>query len=133
MRPIERDLPQKPRAAAASGQLAALRTQLARREAALRTLYLDRADGTVTPEQFAALGASFQAEADTLRAHLAALEAQAAQAHDAPPARTAQHIRELLSPGRFFRPLATLLIDRIEIDERDPLQDTQAVRIFWKF
>ena len=127
-----RDLPQKPRAAAASGQLAALRTQLARREAALRTLYLDRADGTVTPEQFAALGASFQAEADTLRAHLAALEAQAAQAHDAPPACTAQHIRELLSPGRFFRPLATLLIDRIEIDERDPLQDTQAVRIVWQ-
>ena len=99
----------------------------------MRTLYLDRADVTVTPEQFAALGVSFQAEADTLRAHLAALEAQAAQAHDAPPACTAQHIRELLSPGRFFRPLATLLIDRIEIDERDPLQDTQAVRIFWKF
>ncbi|MCR2024930.1 recombinase family protein [Anaerotruncus colihominis] len=114
-------------------QAAALRAQLARREAALRALYLDRTDGTITPEQFSALSASFQAESDTLRGRLAALETQAVQAPDIPPVCMAQQIQDLLSPARFFRPLAALLIDRIEIDERDPQQATQAIRIFWKF
>lgn len=128
-----RFFPEKPCEAAGGRQAAVLRAQLARREAALRALYLDRADGTITPEQFAAFDASFQAEADALRTRLEALEARGVKTADSTLERLAQRVQALLSPAQFPRALAVLLIDRIEIDECDPQQNTRAIRIHWKF
>lgn len=113
---------------AAQREEAALRAELARREAALRALYLDRADGTLAREQFAELSAAFTRERAELCARLEALRA-ANTAHT--PGKEAQRrALELLELTPLPRALVLGLVSRIEVGESK--DGVQHVRIRWK-
>ena len=108
----------------------ALSARLAKTSQALKTLYLDRVEGLVGPEQFRALNQSFLDEQAGLEERLARLEA--------PPcpesrADASDRAGELLKLEQLPRELAALLIEKVEVGERNRETGEQQVRITWKF
>ena len=108
----------------------ALSARLAKNRQAVRALYLDKVEGLVSREQFLELNQSFLAEQAKLEERLARL--------DAPPcpeksADIAGRMEALLKLEQLPRALAALLIERVEIGERNPETGEQAVQITWKF
>lgn len=103
---------------------ARLRAEIARRENAAKALYLDKADGVISPEQFVELNRAYLAEKSALEKQLAALETQreATPEGPAPPAL-----------DKLTRPLAALMVKRVEIGERNRETCRQPVRITWNF
>lgn len=117
------------RRAALERERDALALQLERREGALREIYLDKASGVLTAEQFAALNRDFLAQRARLAGRLAELEeALAAESRAEVPKR----IEALLELPILPRALAVRVIRRVEVGERDPGTGEQAVRIVWK-
>lgn len=111
-----------------------LRTQLEKRNRALKSLYLDRASGLISEEQFAELNQGFLAEKDRLEGRLEQADRELARWE--PPSGQAalmERARELLRLDSIPRELVAALIERIEIGERDPETGRQEVRITWRF
>ena len=115
---------------AADRERKALSARLAKTRQAVRSLYLDRAEGLLSREQFSQLNQSFLAEQAGLEERLARLETVSCPEHATDLPRRAQ---DLLKLEQLPRALAALLIERVEIGERNPETGEQAVRITWKF
>ena len=108
----------------------ALAARLARNRQALKALYLDKVEGLLSREQFCALNQSFLAEQAELEERLARLEAAPCPEGGGD---MAGRMEELLRLEQLPRALAALLIEAVEIGERNPETGEQAVRITWKF
>lgn len=126
--------PRAGRRAALERERSGLAAQLARHDAALRALYLDRASGAIGRDQFAALNQAFLQERDRLSARLAQLDRELEQT-DGPPtgAEWREQVRRRLELETLPRELAVLLIEKIEVGEKDPDTGRQAVRVTWRF
>lgn len=112
----------------------ALDAQLERRNAALRSLYLDKVSGVLGEEQFSELNQEFLTEKNRFEQRKRQL---AEELKHCPPSSSkeqyAESIQKLLQLDSLPRELAILLIDHIEIGERNPVTAEQAVKICWKF
>lgn len=122
------------RAESLSRQRGALSARLERDGRALNTLYLDRASGLLSQEQFSQLNQSFLQEKSRLERQLAQLDGELEQLEHTPsPAQRLDRARELLRLDPLPRQLAAALIQKIEIGQRDPSSGRQEVRIHWRF
>ncbi len=110
-----------------------LAAQLAKGDAALKSLYLDKVAGVVTTEQFCTLNQSFLEEKSCLEGRLAGLDRELDEMVK-PESReeTLARVRELLKLDPLPRELVTLLVERIEVGERDRETGRQEVKITWK-
>lgn len=120
------------RQAALQKELRALEGQLARREAALGALYLDKASGLLGEEEFRALRQTFRTEREALLRRRDALRQELERPEPAGEEMAAR-ARALLCADPVPRALFVLAVEKIEVGERDPETGRQAVRIDWKF
>ena len=90
--------------------------------------------GLLTEEQFLGMNRSFLQEKARLEARLGQIEREL-ERHTSPREQETMtdRARELLRLDTLPRELATALIGRIEIGERDPSTGEQVVGIHWKF
>lgn len=108
--------------------------QLEKRREALKSLYLDKVSGVLSESQFIELNQSFLAEKNRLKRRLAELSEELAEhSKSCRQVDLLAEARELLRLETIPRELAVMLIDRIEIGERDPATGRQEVRISWNF
>lgn len=115
-------------------EIAALEAQISRRSKALQSLYLDKADGSIDIQQYHELNASLLEERNTLQAqlrqakerlqNLAEIQSQTETAFD--------RAQVILYQEGLTHELAVLLIDRVEVSEKDPVTKQQAITICWK-
>lgn len=105
-----------------------LSARLAKCRQALKALYLDRVEGLVTTEQFRALNQSFLAEQERLEVRLAETPLPSERRADA-----AAQSGALLKLDQLPRELAVLLIEKVEVGERNPETGEQPIQITWKF
>ena len=111
----------------------ALRAQLDKRDAALKSLYLDKVSGLLTPEQFVRLSRDFLEEKDRLEARLARLDGELARREEHPGrGELLERAQALLQLENLPRELAAALIEQIEVGQPDPDTGEQQVRITWK-
>lgn len=112
----------------------ALTLQLEKRSLALKTLYLDKVSGVITEGQFEELNQSFLQERAQYIPRLKRLEQELAR-QDKPQDRDElmHRAKELLKLETLPRELAVLLIEKIEVGEKDPTTGRQEIRITWKF
>ncbi|WP_343252542.1 recombinase family protein [Ligaoa zhengdingensis] len=108
----------------------ALQSQIARREDALRSLYLDRVDGLIGREQFAEMNRRFLEEKERLETRLNRLQWADREA-GSPASDGGEEIQALLRLDPMPQRLVDLLIDFVEIGEWQP-DGTQNIRIYWR-
>lgn len=111
-----------------------LAAQLEKHSAALKSLYLDKVARVISEGQFAELNQSFLAEKSRLERRLGQLDRELGE----DPAESRKEVmltraRELLKLETVPRELVTLLIEKIEVGEKDSSTGRQEVRITWKF
>lgn len=109
-------------------------SQLEKHSLALKNLYLDKVSGIITEEQFGELNQSFLQEKARFTARLDRLEQELNQQSE-PQNRDElmRRARELLELETLPRELAVLLIEKVEVGEKDPTTGQQEVCITWKF
>lgn len=112
----------------------ALTVQQEKRSLALKNLYLDKVSGVITEGQFEELNQSFLEEKTHFAVRLKELE-QELMHQDQPQNKDElmRRAKELLKLDTLPRELAVLLIEKVEIGEKDPATGQQEVRITWKF
>ena len=111
-----------------------LAAQAEKHSQALKTLYLDKASGILTGEQFAALNQSFLGEQARLEQRLAGIDTELSGYEESQrQADRMERARELLKLETVPRELAAALVEQIEIGERDPVTGEQQVRVTWRF
>lgn len=113
---------------------ACLETQLEKRRLALRTLYLDKVSGILTEEQFTEMNRSFLQEKNRLERRMERINVELSEcSQPQEQADLMEKARVLLRMETVPRELVVLLIEKIEIGERDPETGRQEVKITWKF
>ncbi len=119
----------------AEKELGSISAQIEKRAAALKTLYLDKVDGLIDDEQFRSMNADFLSERKRLELRKAELERRLNEVQSEANGRETALVRarELLKLDTVPRELMTLLIDRVEVGEKDKEAGTQAVHILWRF
>lgn len=102
--------------------------------AALKSLYLDKISGVITEGQFAELNQSFLEEKKRMERRLAQVGRELGE-QPGPEDKEALLVqaRELLKLETVPRELVTLLVEKVEVGEKDPKTGRQEVRITWKF
>lgn len=112
----------------------ALTLQLEKRGQALKSLYLDKVSGTLGQEQFAELNRSFLEEKSRLERRLTQIGGELAE-HEAPesPAELTEKAHELLKLETVPRELAVMLVEKIEVGERNRETGRQEIVIYWRF
>ncbi len=111
-----------------------LTAQLEKRSAALKTLYLDKISGVITEGQFAELNQSFLEEKNRMERRLASLDRELSeQVKSEDKEAMLDRARELLKLEPIPRELVTLLIEKVEVGEKNPETGQQEIKITWKF
>ena len=113
---------------------AALAAQLEKRSQALKSLYLDKVSGLLTEGQFTDLNRSFLEEKSRLETRLAEVDRELSERSK--PRRREElmdRARELLRLEEIPRELVVMLVEKIEVGERNPDTGEQEIKIFWKF
>ncbi|MDR3644282.1 MAG: recombinase family protein [Clostridia bacterium] len=110
-----------------------LSAQIDRREKAIASLYLDRAGGAVSEEQFARLSRAFEAEKQQLQSRIGQLtdEENDIRSRGEEQKDLSEQLRGLLTAEPLARELVSLLIDSVEVGEKDPDTGEQPIRINW--
>ena len=111
-----------------------LSTQMEKRSQALKTLYLDRVAGILSEGRFVELNQSFLEEKSRLERRLGIIDEELAK-RECPEQQgeLMERARELLKLETVPRELVVGLVERIEIEEKDPSTGQQGVKVFWKF
>lgn len=111
-----------------------LTAQLEKRSLALKNLYLDKVSGVLSEGQFTELNQTFLEEKSHLEGRLAKVD-EGLQEQEQPQRKEELIARaqELLKLETLPRELVVMLVERIEIGEKDPGTGKQEVRITWKF
>jgi DNA invertase Pin-like site-specific DNA recombinase len=111
-----------------------LTSQLEKRSMALRNLYLDKVSGVLSEGQFVELNQSFLEEKSSLERRLSQVDRELeAQEQPSQQADLMAKAQELLKLETIPRELAVMLIEKVEIGEKDPETGRQEVKICWKF
>ncbi len=120
---------------AAEKELRGLTAQIEKRTAALRQLYLDKVSGLIDEEQFLGFNQGFQAEKNRLERRSRELTAllEGLKGTEESKDDTLACARALLALGTIDRELVALLIDWIEVGEKDKKTGRQKIHIQWKF
>lgn len=121
--------PADPDGKARLSELTRLRGELARRDAALEALYLDKCSGLLDEGQFLTLNRRLRQEGARLRERLRALEA--APDADAVRAALAHRLKEAAALTRLDRLLVSLAVGQILV--YPPEEQTRTIRIHWNF
>lgn len=131
---LELPAPRDTQRAALRQEQRSLTAQLEKRSAALKNLYLDKVSGVLSEGQFVELNRDFLAEKSRLERRLSQIDGELAE-QEQPQEQVdrMEKARELLRLDTLPRPLAVMLIEKIEIGEHDPDTGGQAVTIHWKF
>lgn len=111
-----------------------LRSDLEKRGAALRSLYLDKVSGAISDGQFVEMNAAFLAEKSRIEQRLAQIDGKIA-ARTAPKRgeELTRQAEELLKLESVPRELFAALIEEIRVGQRDSQTGEQKVEIIWKF
>ncbi len=127
-------VPPAPSARQAAGEtrkreMQTLREEIGRRDRALRTLYLDKADGLLDAGEFAALQTGYREERARFEKRLALL---AAQEEAAPSRQEEPLLAHYVTPAHVPQELLDAFLDTVMIGPRDPAGE-QPLQIRWKF
>jgi len=118
----------------AKKEIALLRRQEAQLQEALKNLYLDKVDGLVTTEQFLEMNNGLLADKQLKAKRISALEKQLGdtgrQRKDDLVLQV--QVSELITMQTVSRELVDLLIDSIEVGEKDKETARQPVKINWR-
>lgn len=109
-----------------------LSAELEKRSLALKNLYIDKISGVIGAEQFSELNEMFLREKAQLERRLAAIDEEMEKS----PVKQEdlmKRARELIKLDTIPRELIVMLIDRIEVGQKDKKTGKQEVRIHWKF
>jgi DNA invertase Pin-like site-specific DNA recombinase len=109
-----------------------LKAQLEKRSRALKSLYLDRAAGIIGEEQFCELNRAFLKEKQAYTERLALLK-EDADFDDKSQERQQKYWRELCAFKVIDRELIALLVDKIEVWEKNKATAEQRISISWLF
>ena len=111
-----------------------LAAQLEKQNTALRALYLDKASGVLSKEQFLELNQSFLQEKSHMEKRLIQIDGELAEAGKPESGEElTRRAEDLLKLENIPRELAVLLIEKIEIGQRNRESGHQEVIIHWKF
>ena len=111
-----------------------LTAQLEKRSSALKNLYLDKISGVITESQFTELNQSFLEEKSHMERRLAGIDRELGeQVKSKDKEALLARAKELLKLETVPRELVTLLVEKVEVGEKDPETGKQEVRITWKF
>ncbi|MEG1747180.1 MAG: recombinase family protein [Oscillospiraceae bacterium] len=123
------------RCVAAEKERLSLESQIEKRTAALRQLYLDKVSGLIDEAQFAGFNRDFLAEKSRLERRSEELTALLEGWHGAEESKddTLARAQKLLALDTVDRELVALLIDWIEVGEKDKETGQQKLHIQWKF
>jgi len=115
-------------------EIASLTHQEARLREAVKNLYLDKVDGLITQEQFVDMNSAMLRDQQAAANRIASLEARMEEADQSQTDDTALEgrIAEMLKLKTIDRALVDLLIDSIEVGEKDRETGRQQVKINWK-
>lgn len=124
----------KKRIAAMEKEIIATNQQIAKLSAGIRNLYLDKVDGTVSKEQFLEMNNGFLEEKKKLKQKVQMLESRIEELGVCKAANTRLEVRvkELLKLDSIGRELYDLLIDTVQIGEKDAEMKIQKIHINWK-
>lgn len=116
-------------------ELRALETQIEKRTAALKNLYLDKVSGIIDEAQFIDMNQDFLAEKESMIKRQTAILQELGGLQTPGDNRNGlvRHIEELLKFDPMPRELFVLAVDRIEVGEKDPDTGQQMIHIQWKF
>lgn len=109
----------------------ALQRQIDLRRAAIKKLYLDRAAGLITDGRFAEYSGSFEAEIGELKRRQEKLLPEPDPVRDG--AEGQQKALSLLQLRTVPKTLVRLLIQNIEVSQKDAATGEQLIRIHWRF
>ena len=111
-----------------------LTAQLEKRSTALKNLYLDKVSGVISEGQFVDLNQNFLVEKSRLEQRLAQISQELSQREQPRGQEDLMgKAQKLLELKTLPRELAVMLIEKIEIGERDLKTGRQEVKIHWKF
>ncbi len=112
----------------------AMETDLEKRGAALRALYLDKVSGAISDGQFADINAAFLAEKSRLERKIAEIDGKLSE-RTVPKSKDElmRRAEELLKLETVPRELFVALIDEIRVGQRDSATGEQKIEIRWKF
>ena len=115
--------------AAVSREAALLKGEIGRRDRALKELYLDKASGLLTTEQFREMSGDYAREKAAMSERLARLEET--MARQAQPEPAGRALEDFVDREAMPAQLLAAFVERIEVGTRDG-GGRQAVRIAWK-
>lgn len=111
-----------------------LTIQIEKSTQALKNLYLDKISGALNEDVFAELTHSFQEEKKCMERRLLQIHQELEEEKvDHQSMNFIKQAQELLELNVIPRELVILLIERIEIGERNPENGQQEIKIIWKF
>jgi site-specific DNA recombinase len=102
-------------------------------QTALRSLYLDKADGLISAEQFQEMSAGFTRESAQLQTRIESVQAQAAGQQADRSAAAAAAIDSLCQLKTLDTVAVEIFISRITVSPRNQLSNTQKIQIVWNF
>ena len=112
-----------------SREAALLKGEIGRRDRALKELYLDKASGLLTTEQFREMSGDYAREKAAMSERLARLEET--MARQAQPEPAGRALEDFVDREAMPAQLLAAFVERIEVGTRDG-GGRQAVRIAWK-
>lgn len=115
-------------------KITSITAQLEQHAAALKSLYVDKVSGFLTPEQFHDLSESFSQETEALRLRKKAYEERLSQKLNSKYNGTSpQESLKILMSNPIERALLLQLIHKIEVEGKNMETNQQTVKIHWKF
>jgi len=118
----------------AKKEIALLRRQEAKLQEALKNLYLDKVDGLITTEQFLEMNNGLLADKQQKAKRINALEKQLGDLvrQQTDDLALQVQVSELITMQTISRELVDLLIDSVEVGEKDKEAARQQVKINWR-
>ena len=111
-----------------------LTAQMEKRSTALKTLYLDKVSGLLSEDQFLELNQSFLKEKAQMEKRLSQIDSElAAVGKSESREELMRRAEDLLKLETIPRELVVMLIEKIEIGQRNRETGQQEVKILWKF
>lgn len=124
-------LPAAPEDSARRGEISRLRAELARRDAALEALYLDKCSGLLDESQFLTLNRRLHQESSRLKDRLQALES--APDGEAVRAALTARLEQAAALPRLDRALVSLTVRQVVVFPPDRERNTRTIQIHWNF
>ena len=115
-------------------EIAMLKSRILRMSAAMKSLYLDRADGTITKEKYLEMSETFRQDKEMLELQLKILTPQENEPEAVAETESLTvRLGELLRFDSLDRLICSNLIQDVRVGEKDPGALVQTVCVRWRF